>query len=80
VRTAAALALDTVLIAVFAAIGRRNHAETGALADVLATAIISGGRESLDDSCARFSIDVLAIDASGEMLATPGFRAALAEA
>ena len=49
-------------------------------ADVLATAIISGGRESLDDSCARFSIDVLAIDASGEMLATPGFRAALAEA
>ena len=37
-RTAAALALDTVLIAVFAAIGRRNHAETGALADVLATA------------------------------------------
>jgi thiamine biosynthesis lipoprotein len=49
-------------------------------ADVLATAIISGGRESLNDSCARFSIDVLAIDPSGELLATPGFRAALAEA
>jgi hypothetical protein len=38
VRTAAALALDTVLIALFAAIGRRNHAETGALVDILDTA------------------------------------------
>jgi hypothetical protein len=38
VRTATSLALDTALIALFAAIGRRNHAETGALADVLTTA------------------------------------------
>ncbi len=37
-RTAAALTLDTVLIAVFAAIGRRNHSETGTLADIVATA------------------------------------------
>lgn len=37
-RTAAALALDTALIALFAAIGRRNHAESGALVDILTTA------------------------------------------
>jgi len=38
VRTATGLALDSALIALFAAIGRRNHAESGALADVLTTA------------------------------------------
>ena len=37
-RTATGLALDSALIALFAAIGRRNHAESGALADVLTTA------------------------------------------
>ncbi|MEO8517706.1 MAG: DUF3054 domain-containing protein [Dermatophilaceae bacterium] len=32
------LALDTALIVLFAAIGRRNHVETGAWVDVLGTA------------------------------------------
>jgi hypothetical protein len=38
VRIAAGLALDTVLVVLFAAIGRRNHAETGALTAILTTA------------------------------------------
>jgi hypothetical protein len=38
VRIAAGLALDTVLVVLFAAIGRRNHAEAGGLTDSLATA------------------------------------------
>ena len=38
-RIAAGLALDTVLVVLFAAIGRRNHAETGALTAILATAL-----------------------------------------
>jgi Protein of unknown function (DUF3054) len=38
VRIAAGLALDTALIVLFAAIGRRNHAEAGGLTDILATA------------------------------------------
>jgi len=42
-------------------------------ADVLATAIIAGGRASLDDSTARWPIDVLAVTRDGELLATPGF-------
>ena len=46
-------------------------------ADVLATAIVSGGRATLDDVCDRWPVDVLAITAAGELLATPGFRAAL---
>ena len=37
-RIAAGLALDTALIVLFAAIGRRNHAEAGGLTVVLATA------------------------------------------
>ncbi|MEP7016902.1 MAG: DUF3054 domain-containing protein [Actinomycetota bacterium] len=37
-RIAAGLALDTVLVVLFAAIGRRNHAETGALTAILTTA------------------------------------------
>lgn len=41
-------------------------------ADVLATAIVSGGRESLDDLCDRFDVDVLAVFRSRELLATPG--------
>lgn len=48
-------------------------------ADVLATAIVAGGRTALDDFTARFDIDVLTVDREGELLATPGFRAALAE-
>ena len=38
-RIASVLALDTALIVLFAAIGRRNHAEAGALSDVLTTAM-----------------------------------------
>lgn len=37
-RIALVLAYDTALICIFAAIGRRSHAETGALLSVLATA------------------------------------------
>lgn len=46
-------------------------------ADVLATAIVAGGPDTLDDFTARWSVDVLAVDRSGELLATPGFRASL---
>jgi thiamine biosynthesis lipoprotein len=42
-------------------------------ADVLATAIISGGQVSLDDSTARWPIDVLVVRRNGELLASPGF-------
>jgi len=38
VRTARGLAFDAALICIFAAVGRRSHAETGALLSVLATA------------------------------------------
>jgi thiamine biosynthesis lipoprotein len=47
-------------------------------ADVLATAIVSGGRTALDDATERWSIDVLAISEDRSMQATAGFRAALA--
>jgi thiamine biosynthesis lipoprotein len=49
-------------------------------ADVLATAIVAGGRATLDDAANRFSIDALTVDAAGGLTATPGFRAALAVA
>jgi hypothetical protein len=38
VRTALGLALDTALICLFAAIGRRSHAESGAVLSVVTTA------------------------------------------
>jgi len=38
VRIALGLAYDTALVCIFAAIGRRSHAETGALLSVLTTA------------------------------------------
>jgi hypothetical protein len=38
VRIALGLVLDAALICLFAAIGRRNHGETGALLDVMTTA------------------------------------------
>ncbi|WP_246036522.1 FAD:protein FMN transferase [Sinomonas susongensis] len=44
-------------------------------ADVLATAIVSGGREMLDLATAQWDIDVLAVTDDGGLLATPGFRA-----
>jgi thiamine biosynthesis lipoprotein len=47
-------------------------------ADVLATAIVAGGRATLDDACDRWSVDVLTVDRAGELQATPGLRAALA--
>ncbi len=43
-------------------------------ADVLATAILSGGPETLADACSQWNIDVLTVDASNGMTATPGFR------
>lgn len=47
-------------------------------ADVLATAIVSGGRTALDDATERWPIDVLTVGSDGSMRATAGFRAALA--
>jgi FAD:protein FMN transferase len=47
-------------------------------ADVLATAIIAGGTDGLNDVTDRWPVDVLAIDRTGALMATPGFRAALA--
>lgn len=43
-------------------------------ADVLATAIVSGGAASLDDLTGRFDIDVLTVDGTGGLRATPGMR------
>ena len=47
-------------------------------ANVLATAIVSGGWAALDDVTERWSVDVLTVDSEGSLRATPGFRAALA--
>jgi thiamine biosynthesis lipoprotein len=47
-------------------------------ADVLATAIVSGGGTSLDQFTARWSIDALTVDRAGNLRATPGLRSALA--
>jgi thiamine biosynthesis lipoprotein len=44
-------------------------------ADVLATAIVAGGRPTLDAVTARWDVDVLAVERDGGLLATPGFRA-----
>jgi len=49
-------------------------------ADVLATAIVSGGVDTLNASTASWDIDVLAIDAAGNLFATPGLTAAIASA
>lgn len=42
-------------------------------ADVLATAIIAGGRPSLDHATDSWPVDVLAVRPDGSLLATPGF-------
>jgi thiamine biosynthesis lipoprotein len=47
-------------------------------ADVLATAVISGGRFGLDEITERWNVDILAVDRAGALLATPGFRGAIA--
>jgi thiamine biosynthesis lipoprotein len=49
-------------------------------ADVLATAIVAGGRDTLDDSTSNWNIDVLAIDDTGNLVATPGFVTSMTEA
>lgn len=49
-------------------------------ADVLATAIIAGGRATLDHVTDHWPVDVLAVERGGELSATPGFRAAIAYA
>jgi thiamine biosynthesis lipoprotein len=43
-------------------------------ADVLATAIVAGGQPMLDRATDGWDIEVLAVHAGGELLATPGFR------
>lgn len=45
-------------------------------ADVLATAILAGGRRTLEHALVRWDIEVLACSAAGEFLATEAFRAA----
>jgi thiamine biosynthesis lipoprotein len=47
-------------------------------ADVLATAIVSGGTDSLNDLTARFDVDVLTVDREGELRPTPGMRELIA--
>lgn len=44
-------------------------------ADVLATAIVAGGRPMLNWATDSWDVEVLAVLGSGELLATPGFRA-----
>jgi thiamine biosynthesis lipoprotein len=48
-------------------------------ADVLATAIVSGGGPTLDDLTTRFDVDVLTVDRDGELRATPGMRELVAD-
>ncbi|MBC7723966.1 MAG: FAD:protein FMN transferase [Burkholderiaceae bacterium] len=43
-------------------------------ADVLATAILSGGRDELDRAVDAWPIDVVAVTRTGELLATPHIR------
>jgi thiamine biosynthesis lipoprotein len=43
-------------------------------ADVLATAILAGGPDSLDPLVERYRIDVLTVDDEGGLRGTPGFR------
>lgn len=46
-------------------------------ADVLATAVVSGGKEALDWATEHWDVDVLTVDAAGDLLATPGIASAL---
>lgn len=47
-------------------------------ADVLATAIVAGGPETLDAVTSQWDVDVLTVNSAGSLRATPGFRAAFA--
>ncbi|MDI2098803.1 FAD:protein FMN transferase [Ruicaihuangia caeni] len=49
-------------------------------ADVLATAIVAGGEQTLDLASAHWNIDVLAVARGGTIRATPGMREAIARA
>jgi thiamine biosynthesis lipoprotein len=49
-------------------------------ADVLATAVVAGGWDTLNAATSRWDIDVLAIDTAGNLAATPGFRRSMAAA
>ena len=44
-------------------------------ADVLATAVVAGGRRMLDWATDSWDVEVLAVLGGGDLLATPGFRA-----
>lgn len=46
------------------------------IADVLATAILSGGRDFLDVATAQWDVDVLTVATSGELAMTPGMNLA----
>jgi thiamine biosynthesis lipoprotein len=46
-------------------------------ADVLATTIVAGGPEALDDVTTRWDVDVITVDRSGALRASPGLRRAL---
>jgi thiamine biosynthesis lipoprotein len=48
------------------------------VADVLATAILSGGEPMRDRACARWDVDVLTIDADGEITVTERLRTTMA--
>ncbi|MFF2843914.1 FAD:protein FMN transferase [Paenarthrobacter sp. NPDC057981] len=45
-------------------------------ADVLATAIVSGGTRTLDQAVEKWGVEVIAVRRDGSLLATPGFREA----
>lgn len=47
-------------------------------ADVLATAVVAGGRTAFRQAAAGWPVEILAVETGGELLATPGFRALLA--
>lgn len=53
-------------------------AEDIIIADALATAIMSGGREMLDLATDTWAVDALVVTADGGLLATPGIRAVIA--
>jgi thiamine biosynthesis lipoprotein len=53
-------------------------AEDIIIADALATAIMSGGREMLDLATDTWAIDALAVLTDGSLLATPGVRSRIA--
>lgn len=47
-------------------------------ADVLATAIVAGGQDALDDVSDRWDVDVIVVDRTGALRATPGLLRSLA--